>query len=225
MCIVDITHGFYPGMPSYPADWYPKFSVTRAMTPETDPAGTGRHFSQIHVFPHNGTHIESAFHFFSDGARIDEVAMERFIGWACVADLSHKGELEPVTGEDLDRAVGDVWQAGDRLLVRTDYLHTHWGRPDYWDRPPYLTPSAARWAVDHEASLVGLDCLTERPGDTTSPVHRQLLEHDIPILEYITNLHLVRQRVVRLIALPLKVADVEAAPARAVVIEADGRAA
>lgn len=217
--LIDITHGFYPGMPSYPADWYPVFGMRRVMTPETDPAGTKRTFSSFNLFPHNGTHIEYTLHFDPSGEGIDEVPLEVLIGRACVADLSFKEDLDPVTGDDLEAAVGDVWQPGDRLLVRTDYLKRRWGAYDYWDRPPYLTPSAADWAVDRGACLVGLDCLTERPGDTASPVHRRLLNARIPILEYITNLHKVSRREVQLMALPIKVAGAEAAPARVVVLE------
>lgn len=223
MRVVDLTHGFYPGMPSYPAGWYPQFTIDRAMTPDSDPAGTRRTFSQLHLFPHNATHIEFQLHFDPEGAPIDAVPLSTLIGRACVADLSHKQDLDPVTGEDLDKAVGSVWCPGDRLLVRTDYLHRAWGRDDYWERPPYLTPSAAEWALARQASLVGLDCLTERPGDTASPVHRRLLGAGIPLLEYVTNLHELRQRVVKLIALPIKVADVEAAPARVVAVEDDQR--
>ncbi|MEV4758797.1 cyclase family protein [Micromonospora sp. NPDC049559] len=218
MQLIDITHGFYEGMPSYPASWYPKFSLDRVMTPESDPAGTSRLFSQLHLFPHNGTHIETGRHFFPSGRTIDEVPLEVLFGRACVADLSHKQELDPIAADDLDKAVGEFWVPGDRLLIRTDYLHTHWGREDYWDRPPYLTSSAADWAVENGAVLVGLDCLTERPGDLESPVHRTLLAADIPILEYITDLHLVGASVVTLLAMPIKVADAEAAPARAVVM-------
>ena len=219
MRIVDITHGYYHGMPSYPSAWYPRFAIHEVMTPATDPADTGRTFTRLELFAHNATHIESARHFYRDRETLDRVPLEVFIGRACVADLSHKQPCEPVTDEDLQKAVGDVWQPGDRLLVRTDYLRDHWGRQDYWDRPPYLTPSAADWAVEHNAALVGIDCLTERPGDSTSPVHRRLLDAGIPILEYITDLHNVQQRVVYLVALPTKVSGVEAAPARAVVFE------
>jgi arylformamidase len=222
MRIIDISHSYYEGMPSYPSEWFPEFSISRTMTPATDPNGTNRHFSHLHLFPHNATHVDSPFHFFADGQQIDEVPVERFVGRACVADLSHKRELEEITAADLDAAVGERWTTGDRLLVRTDYLHRCWGREDYWDQPPYLTPSAAAWAVEHGASLVGLDCLTERPGDQASPVHHTLLGAGIPILEYITNLHKVAQPVVQLVALPISVANVEAAPARAVVFVEEG---
>jgi arylformamidase len=217
--LVDLTHGFYDGMPSYPADWFPKFASERTMTPENDPYGTKRTFSYLHVFPHNGTHMEYRLHFFPGTEGIDEVPLNTLIGRACVADLSDKGELEPVTGADLERVLRPVWQEGDRLLVRTDYLRNNWGRPDYWDRPPYLTPSAAEWAIDNGASLFGLDCLTERPGDAESPVHHALLGAAIPLLEYVTNMHQLTKQVVQLFALPMKAAGAEAAPTRVIAME------
>jgi arylformamidase len=221
MRIVDLTHGFYPGMPAYPADWFPEFELERMMTPDTDPAPTHRTFSRLHLFPHNGTHIEYRLHFFPGQEGIDEVPLEVLVGRACVADLSHVGDLTPITGEDLDKTVGDVWQRGDRLLIRTDYVRRAWGDPDYWDKPPYLTPSAAEWAVDNGARLVGFDCLTEKPGPGTSPVHVTLLSAGIPLAEYLTNMHELTQRVVQLFALPIKVAGSEAAPARVIAIEQD----
>lgn len=217
--LVDLTHGFYDGMPSYPATWYPQFSSERVMVPATDPYGTERTFSHLHLFPHNGTHMEYRLHFFPGTEGIDEVPLDTLIGRACVADLSHKGELDPVTGEDLEKVLRPMWTPGDRLLVRTDYLRLHWGRPDYWDTPPYLTLSAAEWAIDNGASLVGLDCLTERPGDAASPVHHALLAAGIPLLEYVTNMHELTKPVVQLFALPIKVAGAEAAPTRVVAME------
>jgi arylformamidase len=189
------------------------------MTPETDPARGGRTFSDLQIFPHNGTHVESGYHFFEDREKIDEVPLETFVGRTCVADLSYKGDLDPVTGEDLEKALRDVWQPGDRLLVRTDHPNRYLGRPDYWDNPPYLTLSSADWMVDNGASLVGMDCITERPTDRSGQVHRRLLSAGIPILENIQNLDKITNRVVQLMALPIKISDVEAAPARAVVFD------
>ncbi|NRQ30943.1 cyclase family protein [Nonomuraea sp. NN258] len=219
MEIIDISQGWYEGMPSYAAPWYPKFGVRRAMTPQTDPSGVGRTFSDLQIFPHNGTHVESGYHFFADRERIDEVPLEVFVGRACVADLSHKGDLDPVTGEDLEKALREVWRPGDRLLVRTDHPNRHLGRDDYWDKPPYLTVSAADWMVDNGCVLVGMDCITEQPDDRSGQVHRRLLAAGIPILENIQHLDRISNPVVQLMALPIKVSDVEAAPARAIVLD------
>jgi arylformamidase len=219
MKMIDISQGWYPGMPSYNAPWYPEFATRRAMTPATDPANGGRTFSDLNLFPHNGSHVESGFHFYEDREKIDEVPLETFVGRVCIADLSYKGDLDPVTGEDLDKALEGFWQPGDRLLIRTDHPNRYLGRPDYWDNPPYLTVSAADWAVEHQAVLVGMDCITERPDDRSGQVHRRLLGAGITILENIQNLDRITGPVAQLMALPIKIAGVEAAPVRAVVFE------
>jgi arylformamidase len=215
MNFVDLTHGFYADMPSYKAAWYPQSAIHPVMTPETDPAGTGRTFTRLELFAHNATHVDTPRHFFSDGETLDQLSLGTFIGRACIADLSSKPPCAPITDTDLEQAVGSIWQAGDRLLIRTDYLHHHWGQEDFWEKPPYLTPLAADWMVTHKVSLVGLDCITDKPGDRSQPVHVRLLGAGIPILEYITNLHMAEQQVGFLVALPTKIAGVEAAPVRA----------
>jgi arylformamidase len=72
--LVDLTHGFYDGMPSYPADWFPKFASERTMTPENDPYGTKRVLLLARV-SHNGTHMEYRLHFFPGTEGIDEVPL------------------------------------------------------------------------------------------------------------------------------------------------------
>ncbi|QIP83904.1 cyclase family protein [Streptomyces sp. Tu 2975] len=219
MKMVDISQGWYEGMPSYNASWYPKFGIRKAMSPETDPAGVGRTFSDLQIFPHNGTHVESGFHFYENGAKIDEVPLETFVGRVVIADLSDHRDLDPVTGDELEKAVRDVWQAGDRLLIRTDHPNRYLGREDYWDKPPYLTLSSADWMVENDVALVGMDCITERPDDRSGQVHRRLLAANIPILENIQNLDRITSQVAHLMALPVKISGVEAAPARAVVFD------
>lgn len=219
MRIVDLSLGFTQGMPAYGASWYPSFELRPIMTPETDPKGHGRRFSQFVMNPHNATHLDAPSHFIRDGKGICDLEPECFIGPAVVADLTEKGRLEPITGDDLEAAVGSDWVPGQRLLIRTDYLDRHWGEPDFWERPPYLVESAADWCVDRGVLLVGLDCLTEEPGDRHFPVHRKLLGAGIPILEYIRNLGALTQRRVWLIALPVLVTGAEASPVRAVALE------
>ncbi len=219
MRIVDLSQGWSAGMPKFGAEWYPDFELSRVMTPSSDPAGVDRTFSKYTIFPHNATHVESSLHFFPGGDELDAVAMATFVGWACVADLSSKTDLDPVSGEDLADAVGDRWCRGDRLLIRTDHARRHLGNDDYWDTAPYLTPSAADWMIENGAALVGMDCLTERPGDPDFPIHRRLLRAEIPILENLANLHELSQDECVLVAAPIKIADVEAAPVRALALE------
>jgi len=217
--LIDISLAYAEGMPSYAAAWYPRFGLRPAMTPATDPTGLGRTFTQILLNPHNATHVDAPSHFFAGATGALELPLAAGFGPAVIADLSHKGALEPISGDDLERAAGADFRPGDRLLVATRYLDRHWGEPDFWDRPPYLAPSAAAWALERGAALVGLDCLTEEPGHPEMPVHRALLGRGIPILEYLCNLGAAGERRPWLIALPVKIAGVEASPVRAVLVE------
>lgn len=220
--IIDLTQGFYEGMPSYGASWYPPFAIRRAMTPETDPAGLQRTFTQLEILAHNGTHVDVPVHYIPGGDSLERIPLETFAGPALVADLSYKGPRQPVSGDDLEAAVGSLWEPGLRLLIRTGYHDQYWGDPDFWEKPPYLVESAARWLVEGGARLVGLDCLTEKPGDRQAPVHRTLLGNGVPILEYLRNLAaLPVGRKVQLIALPTRVDGVEASSVRAVVLLED----
>lgn len=222
MRIVDLTLSFSAGMPAYGASWYPSFELRSIMTPETDPAGQGRRFSQFLMNPHNATHVDAPSHFVPGAAGVNELDSALFFGPALVLDLTAKGLREPITGADLAAAcgngpVGDP--AGGRLLIRTDYLDGHWGEPEFWQNPPYLTHDAALWCVAQGVRLVGLDCLTEEPGDRAFPVHRTLLAAGIPILEYIHNMAQLRQNRVWLCAMPVLVSGAEATPVRAVALE------
>ncbi|MHB8062821.1 MAG: cyclase family protein [Ruminiclostridium sp.] len=219
MKIVDLTQGFYIGLKPYNAAWYPRFEMKAVMIPSTDTNGTTRTFTQHNIFCHNATHVESSLHFFPDGKPINEVDLEILVGPAIVADLSYKSVREPIYADDLEKAVGDIVNDGCRLLIRTDYLNNYWESDSYWDNPPYLTLDAVNWIVEKKIKLVGIDCLTEKPGDITSPVHFNLLKNDIPIIEYIKNMNQLSQKEVFLIALPILVKGAEAAAARVIAID------
>lgn len=219
MKIVDLTQGFYVGLKPYDAAWYPRFDMKAVMIPSTDPNGTTRTFTQHNIFCHNATHVESSLHFFPDGKPINEVELDTLIGHAIVADLSYKLPKEAIYAVDLEKAVGDIVCEGCRLLIRTDYLDNYWDSEAYWDNPPYLTPDAVNWILEKRIKLVGIDCLTEKPGDINSPVHIGLLSNNIPIIEYVRNMNKLSQREVFLIALPIHVKGAEAAAARVVAIE------
>jgi arylformamidase len=223
MRVVDLSLGFSHGMPSYGASWYPGMEIRPIMTPDTDPAGQGRRFSQFIMNPHNATHVDAPNHFVPDGPGVADLDPAIFCGPALVLDLTQKRMQEPVGGADLAAAARGRMRPGLRLLLRTDYLDDHWGEPDFWQKPPYLDESAARWCVEQKARLVGLDFLTEEPGDRAFPVHRCLLQAGIPILEYICNLRALTEPEVWLCALPVLVHGAEAAPVRAVALEGSDR--
>ncbi|MEW8979455.1 MAG: cyclase family protein [Symbiobacterium sp.] len=219
MRVIDLTLGYSHGMPAYGTSWYKRVEIRPLMTPETDPTGHGRRFSQFILNPHNATHVDAPSHFVPGGKDVSDLDLGLFIGPALVLDLTHKGLREPVTADDLAAAARGRMRPGLRLLLRTDYVDRHWGDPDFWQKPPYLAPSAADWCVEQGAVLVGLDFLTEEPGDRAFPVHKRLLQAGIPILEYLCNLKSLTGPIVWLMAAPMQVIGAEAAPVRALAFD------
>ena len=47
--------------------------------------------SELKMCAHNGTHVDAPFHFYENGKTIDQVELDKFIGYAYVAE--HDGDI------------------------------------------------------------------------------------------------------------------------------------
>ena len=121
-----------------------------------------------------------------------------------------------------ERLDGSRPAPGAVLLLMTGYNDRRWGSPDFWERSPWLSLEAAEYLASTEPALVGLDFQTERPRDGQFAVHRALVDRGGVLCEYLFNLDRVDEETLFL-ALPIKIAGVEAAPVRAVGIKVPGR--
>jgi arylformamidase len=81
-------------------------------------------------------------------------------------------------------------------------------------RPAHLTSEAAQYLVDRAVSLVGIDGLTV-DGPDAAAAHQTLLGAGVIILETV-DLSQTAAGKYDLICLPLRIAGVDGAPARAV---------
>ena len=66
---------------------------------------------------HNGTHVDAPYHFLDDGNTIDKVDLDRFIGYAYVAE--HSGDI---TAEDaqkiIEAAKTSDLRSAERILIK-----------------------------------------------------------------------------------------------------------
>ena len=99
-----------------------------------------------------------------------------------------------------------------RVLVRTVAA-----APTSWsDRFSTFAPETITWLAARGVRLVGIDAQSVDPADSkTLDSHRQLLEHDMRVLENLV-LDEVPAGDYELIALPLRIAGADASPVRAV---------
>lgn len=177
-------------------------------------AGDVANATLLRLDAHCGTHVDAPRHFVPTGATIDEVGLTALIGSASVADVSGSRAIDAAT---LDAC--QIPDGTERLLLRTDNasragMHDGSFHEDY----VALTPDAARWVVRRGIRLVGIDYLSIQRYEDPPDVHEILLGAGVLILEGI-DLRPVTPGRWTLICLPLHVTGIEAAPARAVLLE------
>ena len=170
-----------------------------------DPANA----SALTVSVHAGTHVDAPFHFVPDGAGIDALPLQRFIGEAlvhAVDDADRYITEDHVSAIPLDGVTRILFKTrNSRLLKQPDY------DPDF----VAFSVEAARALVALGIELVGLDYLSVAHADEQVPVHRAFLEHGVALLEGVDLSEIVPGRY-ELICFPLKFQGLDGAPCRAV---------
>lgn len=151
---------------------------------------------------HNGTHIDAPRHFISDGATVEDIDINKFVGFAYV--VSHKGEVTADNAREmLENAKKLNPEAAKRILIKGDAT---------------VTVEAADVFADEKIDLIGNESQTVGPIDAPMQVHLRLLGEGVVLLEGI-RLADVPDGVYFLNAAPLNLGDVDGAPARAILIE------
>jgi arylformamidase len=204
MDVLDISVRLSGNVPSYPGN--PPFRL--------DPVkriarGDSANVSALHLGTHTGTHVDPPLHFFDGRPGADALPLDVLIGPARVV---HLPGLSPVTA---DRLAGVDLTGVTRLLVRT-------GNSELWSKQEFdtgyagLTVDAAERVAEAGVALVGVDYLSvecfRTPG---APAHHVLLGKGIVVVEGL-DLSQVEAGEYELICLPLRLADADGAPARAV---------
>ncbi len=187
------------------------------------PGGLGQIVRAAHMRLHAGTHVDAPSHMVQGGDDIHNLPLDLFIGPAVVADVRRRAPKGGITAEDMERAIADRVQPRDRVLLRTGINDSRFdGSAEWMASAPYLTDGVIEWFEDHGVSIVGFDFYHggKVPGaDPASSTSRKLHERHILTMPALRNLGAITKPRVTLIAMPLKMINVEASPVRAIVIE------
>ncbi|HYN81925.1 MAG TPA: cyclase family protein [Gemmatimonadaceae bacterium] len=161
---------------------------------------------------HSGTHVDAPLHFIRDGASIERLALEAFIGPARVFDIPES--VQSIDAAELNR---HTWRNAERVIFRTRSSVRGWMKESTFHRDfAFITPDAAQVLADAGVKLVGIDYISAEKFGAPAPVtHRILLGKGIPIVEGLA-LETMQAGDYDLIVLPMKLAGNEGAPARAV---------
>jgi arylformamidase len=158
---------------------------------------------------HSGTHVDAPFHFVPDGATIDTLPLELFMGPALVHAVETERYImaEHVASLDLDGITRVLFKTrNSQLLQKASY------EPDFVS----FSVEAAKILVAKGVKLVGLDYLSvAHAGDEQVPVHRAFLDRGIVLLEG-ADLSKVTPGRYELVCFPIRIRGADGAPCRAV---------
>ncbi len=203
----DISVTLAMGTPEWPGDT-PFSCGWTASTSE----GSSVNLSVLTTSPHVGTHADAPIHVRDGWAGAHELPLEAFYGPAVVVDVtSFSGEIGFAELEPLIPA-NDL----ERLLLKTGSGIAGGVFPEDW---PTLSEDCARTLLGCGLRLLGVDAPSVDSKESKSlAVHKMLFSGNAYILE---NLDLRRTPVgtYDLMAFPIKIMALDAAPVRAVLLE------
>ena len=167
----------------------------------------------LNTSTHNGTHADAPFHFHGEGAAIDSVPLENYIGPAVVIDLAGRFSRTQVSigVVDLEHARSQIADTR-RVLLKTNCFPDPTRFPDWI---PVLKPEAIAWLSELRVFLLGVDVPSVDPIEAKVLAnHHALATGKIAIIESL-DLSEIEAGIYQFVALPLKIVGGDAAPVRA----------
>ena len=193
MTLVDISIPVAAGTPEWPGD-----TPYACGWPWRMRDGASVNVSSFTMSPHVGTHADAPLHVRDGAPAVDALPLASFAGVARVVSI------------DRVPALGDA--RIERLLLRTGRSIADGRFPDAW---PVLALEQVRALLARGLTVLGVAApsVDERESKTL-PVHQCLFDGGANILENL-DLRAVADGTYELLALPVKLAGLDAAPVRA----------
>lgn len=185
---------------------------------------------------HGGTHIDAPIHFSENGQSVDEIPLKNLIGPAIKIDVSEKAFQNPdylISLQDVsDWEKKEGMQIPERciVLLQTGYSQFYPDKLKYLGTDergeqavqklhfPGLSPEASEWLVNNRnISAIGIDTASIDYGQSQYfESHVNLMTHNIPAFENLTNLDKLPSKGFNIVALPMKIKGGSGAPLRIV---------
>lgn len=204
----DISLTIFPNLPVWPGDSPPQFKHLKRLE-----QGADANVSEITINVHSGTHVDAPAHFLPKGKTVDQLLLKALTGRAFVLHLPN---VDLITAKILSETF--IPPRTRRILFKTRNSE-YWAKQDFTFHSDYvaLSPDGAEFLVNRGIKLVGIDYLSISPYGDTVQTHRILLESGVVIVEGL-DLSQISGGRYTLFCLPLKLAGLEASPARAILI-------
>jgi kynurenine formamidase len=178
MRLIDLSQPIFHQCPNCPA--HPPVRVDLGATHEQH----GWRLELLTIASHTGSHVDAPLHKLANGASLDDIPLERFVGKALVVDLRDSTPSRPINADLLRSKLREPVK--DRIVL----LATGWGdrrvADDNWYyRSPHLTVDGAEWLVAQGVRGVGIDhySIAGAAEPNNARVHEVLLGADVWIVE------------------------------------------
>lgn len=213
MKIIDLTHTMHGEMPVFPGTEKPIFYPVNTL--EKD----GFIETKLSLYSHTGTHIDAPSHMLQGAKTLDKLQVDNFVGRGIVLDFTNI-EGKEITKEALLKYEKDLKEV-DFLLLMTGW-DQYWNSDKYFDGFPSLTLEGAEWLVRLGLKGIGIDAISiDDMNTTTFDVHYKLFQHNMIVIENLTNLTSIYGKSFIFSCLPLKYQNADGSPVRAIAMELD----
>ncbi len=215
MALIDISISVSPSTAEWPGDTPFSCGWTWDMS-----KGSSVNVSTITMSPHVGTHADAPVHVRAGADGAELLPLDAFYGAAVVIDVSDlNGALSFDQIMDRVALVREGSEVPSRLLLKTGRTIAAGKFPETW---PALSPDCAKLLANRGVVLLGVDCpsVDDRESKTLD-VHHALFDNGAYVLENL-DLREAQAGQYNLIALPLRLEQLDAAPVRAVLTDIEG---
>ncbi len=196
MKIFDISQEVFSSI-VYPGDKIPYKEEQLRMS-----KGDVYNLSSFTMSSHSGTHIDAPFHFIENGDTIENIPLEKTVGYCYVTTENDKISAEKAL-EIIKAAQAFNPDAAKRILIK--------GQGE-------VTVDAAKVFCNHSLYLIGVEGLSVGSATAPKEIHQMLLSKNIVLLEGL-RLSSINDGVYFLSAAPILLKDLDGAPCRAILIK------
>lgn len=211
--LIDLSHTIEHGLVTYkglPAPLICDY-LSREDSRKVYAEGTEFQIGKIEMVGNTGTYMDCPFHRYAHGKDLSEVGVERL---ADLPGIVIRADCRQALAIDTDYFQGKELR-GKAVLVHTGW-DRHWNTEQYFENHPYITAEAAHYLVEAGVQLVGIDCVNiDDTRGKARPVHSQLLQAEILIVEHMRGLEQLPDHGFTFSALPPKIKGFGTFPVRA----------
>jgi kynurenine formamidase len=180
----------------------------------------------LSILVHNGTHIDAPRHMVEKGTPIDQMPVSQFVKEGVLINLPGKGPNSVVTVKDVAESGVEI-RPNTIVMINTGWTDTMWGKPGFWEQMPYLERGVAEYVANKGAAGLAIDVFPEKPlwrgvkldpGEVWIANHLALMQKNLPLIQFVTNLSQIGNNRFTVVAIPLAIKGGDASPVRVVAL-------